>query len=149
MKRKLFINLVTIALFSIFTASVAAQTFGFVYQGKLQYGGAVGIGFWETTVCGEDAKSIAKAIRYAANLIGVDHIALGSDFDGAVKVPFDTSGKVLITFQFICNFPTIFPLYFLPVIRKTNGVAKKFGRVANKKTTRLFLFKTAKTLLAK
>lgn len=60
-------------------------------------GGIVGIGFWDTAVCGEDAKSIAKAMRYAANLIGAQHIALGSDFDGSVKAPFDTSGDALIT----------------------------------------------------
>lgn len=60
-------------------------------------GGIVGIGFWDTAVCGEDTRSIGKAIRYAANLIGVDSVALGSDFDGSVKVPFDTSGEALIT----------------------------------------------------
>jgi microsomal dipeptidase-like Zn-dependent dipeptidase len=60
-------------------------------------GGVIGIGFWETAICGEDAKSIAKAIRYAANIVGADHVALGSDFDGSVKVPFDTSGEALIT----------------------------------------------------
>ena len=27
----------------------------------------------------------------------IDHVALGSDFDGSVKVPFDTSGEALIT----------------------------------------------------
>lgn len=60
-------------------------------------GGVIGIGFWETAVCGESAASIAKAIRYTANLIGSDHVALGSDFDGSVKVPFDTGGEALIT----------------------------------------------------
>ncbi len=62
-------------------------------------GGVVGIGFWETAVCGDDlqATAIAKAIRYTANVIGVDHVGLGSDFDGAVKVPFDTSGEAFIT----------------------------------------------------
>lgn len=60
-------------------------------------GGIVGIGFWDTAVCGEDAKSIARAIRHAANVIGANHVALGSDFDGSVKVPFDTSGEALIT----------------------------------------------------
>lgn len=60
-------------------------------------GGVVGIGFWDTAVCGESATAIAKAIRYAANLIGVEHVALGSDFDGSVKVPFDASGAGLIT----------------------------------------------------
>ncbi len=60
-------------------------------------GGIVGIGFWDTAVCGSDAGSIAKAIRYAANVIGASHVALGSDFDGSVKVPFDTSGEALVT----------------------------------------------------
>jgi membrane dipeptidase len=62
-----------------------------------QTGGVIGIGFWDTAVCGEDARSIAQAIRYTADLIGVDHVALGSDFDGSVKVPFDASGTPLIT----------------------------------------------------
>ena len=31
-------------------------------------GGLVGIGFWETAVCGTDAAAIAKAIRYAAGI---------------------------------------------------------------------------------
>jgi membrane dipeptidase len=60
-------------------------------------GGVVGIGFWDTAVCGDDARSIARAIRYAANVIGVEHVGLGSDFDGSVKAPFDTSGEALIT----------------------------------------------------
>lgn len=60
-------------------------------------GGVVGIGFWETAVCGEDAHAIARAIRYAVNLTGVDHVALGSDFDGAVTTPFDASGLAQIT----------------------------------------------------
>jgi microsomal dipeptidase-like Zn-dependent dipeptidase len=60
-------------------------------------GGIVGIGFWETAVCGRDAAAIAKAIRHAANIIGVDHVALGSDYDGAIEAPFDATGMVQIT----------------------------------------------------
>jgi microsomal dipeptidase-like Zn-dependent dipeptidase len=60
-------------------------------------GGLVGIGFWETAVCGRDAAAIARAIKYTADLIGVEHVALGSDFDGAVATPFDASGMVEIT----------------------------------------------------
>jgi microsomal dipeptidase-like Zn-dependent dipeptidase len=62
-----------------------------------QTGGIVGIGFWDTAVCGESAEAIAKAIRHAANVVGANHVALGSDFDGAVRTPFDTSGEALIT----------------------------------------------------
>ncbi len=60
-------------------------------------GGLIGIGFWDTAVCGTDAAAIARAIRHAANVAGIDHVALGSDFDGAVTVPFDATGLALIT----------------------------------------------------
>jgi membrane dipeptidase len=30
-------------------------------------------------------------------VVGVDHVGLGSDFDGAVTTPFDSSGWVLVT----------------------------------------------------
>jgi membrane dipeptidase len=66
-------------------------------KGIARTGGVIGIGYWDTAVCGTDAKAIAKAIRYAANVVGVDHVGLGSDFDGAVVEPFDTSGLVQIT----------------------------------------------------
>ncbi|HEY0379763.1 MAG TPA: dipeptidase [Pyrinomonadaceae bacterium] len=60
-------------------------------------GGLIGIGYWETAVCGRDAKAIARAIRYTADLVGVEHVGLGSDFDGAVTTPFDTTGLAQIT----------------------------------------------------
>jgi microsomal dipeptidase-like Zn-dependent dipeptidase len=60
-------------------------------------GGVVGVGFWDTAVCGRDAAAIAKAIRHTANIMGVDHVALGSDYDGAVEAPFDVTGVVQIT----------------------------------------------------
>ena len=66
-------------------------------KGIARTGGVIGIGYWDTAVCGTDAQAIAKAIRYAASLVGVDHVGLGSDFDGAVKTPFDTTGLVQIT----------------------------------------------------
>ena len=66
-------------------------------KGIARTGGVIGIGYWDTAVCGTDAKAIAKAIRYTASLVGVDHVGLGSDFDGAVVTPFDTSGLAQIT----------------------------------------------------
>jgi len=60
-------------------------------------GGLIGIGFWDTAVCGTDAAAIAKAQRYVADLVGVDHVGLGSDYDGTVAVPFDVSGMVVLT----------------------------------------------------
>jgi microsomal dipeptidase-like Zn-dependent dipeptidase len=60
-------------------------------------GGLVGIGYWDTATCGTDARAVARSIRYAVSLAGVEHVALGSDFDGAVTEPFDTTGLVQIT----------------------------------------------------
>jgi len=60
-------------------------------------GGLVGIGFWSIAVCGHDPASIARAIMHTVSVIGVDHVALGSDFDGAVTTPFDASGLVYVT----------------------------------------------------
>jgi microsomal dipeptidase-like Zn-dependent dipeptidase len=58
--------------------------------------GLVGIGLWETAVCGTDAMATAKSIRYVADKIGVDKVALGSDFDGAIGTHFDVTGLPLI-----------------------------------------------------
>lgn len=60
-------------------------------------GGVIGIGLWDTATCGTDARATARAIRYAAKVVGVEHIAIGSDFDGAVTTPFDSSGWILLT----------------------------------------------------
>lgn len=58
--------------------------------------GLVGIGLWETAVCGTGADATARSIRYVADKIGVDKVALGSDFDGAIKAHFDVTGLPLL-----------------------------------------------------
>jgi membrane dipeptidase len=60
-------------------------------------GGLVGIGFWDTAIGGPDAASIARSIGYAVDRIGASHVALGSDWDGAVPVPFDAANVVRLT----------------------------------------------------
>jgi microsomal dipeptidase-like Zn-dependent dipeptidase len=60
-------------------------------------GGVIGIGLWDTATCGVDSRATARAIRYAVSVVGVDHVALGSDFDGAIESPFDASGWPLLT----------------------------------------------------
>jgi microsomal dipeptidase-like Zn-dependent dipeptidase len=60
-------------------------------------GGLVGIGFWETASGGPHAADIARSIAYAVERIGVEHVALGSDWDGAVPVPFDAANVVRLT----------------------------------------------------
>lgn len=54
--------------------------------------GLIGIGMWVTAVCGRDAAATAKSIRYVADKIGVDKVALGSDWDGAFEMHFDVTG---------------------------------------------------------
>jgi membrane dipeptidase len=66
-------------------------------QAVAKTGGVIGIGLWDTATCGTDAKATARAIRHAVSVVGVDHVGLGSDFDGAVTTPFDASGWVLVT----------------------------------------------------
>jgi membrane dipeptidase len=60
-------------------------------RGIARSGGIIGIGFWPTAVCGKDARAIARAIRYAVQVVGIEHVGLGSDFDGSVTVPFDAA----------------------------------------------------------
>ncbi len=57
-------------------------------------GGAVGIGLWETAVCGTTPAAWARAVRHAVDVAGVGHVALGSDWDGAVAAILDASGTV-------------------------------------------------------
>ena len=60
-------------------------------------GGVIGVGFWDTVVCDTEPAAIAGAIRHVVDLVGVDHVGLGSDFDGTVRVPFDATGLVQLT----------------------------------------------------
>jgi microsomal dipeptidase-like Zn-dependent dipeptidase len=64
-------------------------------------GGVIGVGYWDAAVCDVSAAGIVRSMRYIADLVGVDHIALGSDFDGATTTPFDTSGVPLITAELV------------------------------------------------
>lgn len=63
--------------------------------------GLVGVGLWETAVCGTDAASTAKTIRYVADKIGVEKVALGSDWDGAFEMHFDVTGAPLIVTELL------------------------------------------------
>ncbi len=60
-------------------------------------GGLVGIGYWDGAVCEPTVTSIVKAIMHAVQVAGAGHVALGSDFDGATRTPFDTRGLAAIT----------------------------------------------------
>lgn len=60
-------------------------------------GGVVGIGYWSTATCGKDVKAIVRAIRHAVSVAGINHVGLGSDYDGTIAAPFDTAGLVELT----------------------------------------------------
>jgi membrane dipeptidase len=62
-----------------------------------ELGGVVGIGFFEGATCGEDLGAVVRAIRYAADRVGAEHVALGSDFDGFVRTPIDAAGMPALT----------------------------------------------------
>jgi len=54
-------------------------------------GGMIGIGYWDAAVCEPTPAATARAIMHAVNVAGVDHVGLGSDYDGATTVGFDTA----------------------------------------------------------
>jgi microsomal dipeptidase-like Zn-dependent dipeptidase len=60
-------------------------------------GGVVGIGLWDTAVCGDTPAHWARAVRHAVDVAGIDHVGLGSDWDGAVAAIVDASGTVHLT----------------------------------------------------
>ncbi|MCH2169602.1 membrane dipeptidase [Myxococcota bacterium] len=64
-------------------------------------GGVIGIGYWETAVCGTSPKHIVAAIRHVIEVVGEDHVSLGSDFDGSITAAFDASGHVYVTQQML------------------------------------------------
>ncbi|MBB3034469.1 dipeptidase [Alteriqipengyuania lutimaris] len=66
-------------------------------RGVAKTGGVVGIGYWDGAVCGTSPRDTAKAMKHVRDLVGIDYVALGSDYDGAVTVRFDTSELVQVT----------------------------------------------------
>jgi len=66
-------------------------------RGIAATGGVIGIGYFAGAVCQLDQAAIVRAMLHVANLVGVKHVALGSDFDGATTTAFDTTGVPLIT----------------------------------------------------
>jgi microsomal dipeptidase-like Zn-dependent dipeptidase len=60
-------------------------------------GGVIGIGYWDAAVCDDTPAGIVSAMNHVRDLIGVEHIALGSDFDGAVTTRFDSSELAVLT----------------------------------------------------
>jgi microsomal dipeptidase-like Zn-dependent dipeptidase len=58
-------------------------------------GGLIGVGFFKGAIKGE-IKDIVEAMKYVRDLVGIEHVALGSDFDGAATTPIDVTGLPFI-----------------------------------------------------
>jgi microsomal dipeptidase-like Zn-dependent dipeptidase len=65
-------------------------------RGVAATGGVMGIAYFEGAVCGTDVNHIVRAMRHVKDLVGAEHLALGSDFDGAVTTAFDTTALAAI-----------------------------------------------------
>jgi len=66
-------------------------------RGVARTGGVVGIGYWDGAICDTSAEAVAAAVAHVRDLVGIQHVGLGSDFDGAVTTRWDTSQLVEIT----------------------------------------------------
>jgi len=66
-------------------------------RGVARTGGVIGIGYWDAAICSTDPRAVAAAIAHVRDLVGVDHVGLGSDFDGAVTTGFDASQVAAVT----------------------------------------------------
>lgn len=59
-------------------------------------GGIIGIAFFDMAVGDDEIKGIVASMKRVKNLVGFQHVALGSDYDGSVAVPFDITGLPII-----------------------------------------------------
>jgi len=66
-------------------------------RGIAATGGVVGIGFWDAAVCEPTPQATARAMRHVRDLVGIDHVALGSDWDGATTVGVDAAHLAAVT----------------------------------------------------
>ncbi|MBK7951216.1 MAG: membrane dipeptidase [Deltaproteobacteria bacterium] len=60
-------------------------------------GGVIGLGFWGIAACGTRPADIARSIAHVVRIVGADHAALGSDYDGATTVGFDVRRLASLT----------------------------------------------------
>jgi microsomal dipeptidase-like Zn-dependent dipeptidase len=66
-------------------------------KGIARTGGVIGIGFWGGAVCSTRPQDAVRAIAHVRDLVGIDHVGLGSDFDGSTTVGFDASQIAVVT----------------------------------------------------
>ncbi|MDA5556226.1 dipeptidase [Shimia sp. MMG029] len=72
-----------------------------VANGASEGGGVVGIGYWSDVTCDDSPAGVAKTVKAAVDLLGENHVSLGSDYDGSVATAFDTSELAALTHALI------------------------------------------------
>ncbi len=70
-------------------------------RGIADSGGVVAIGYWADVTCDASPKGVAGAIKAAVDLLGEDHVSLGSDYDGSIETAFDTSELAALTHELL------------------------------------------------
>ena len=60
-------------------------------------GGLIGLTLSTQLLGVRTVEGLVEAVRSAADLVGVDHLAIGSDFDGALPMVIDATGLPLLT----------------------------------------------------
>lgn len=60
-------------------------------------GGVVGIGFWDGAVGSPQTGDIVVAMRHTVDIMGIDHVCLGSDWDGGTTTLFDAANIWVLT----------------------------------------------------
>lgn len=66
-------------------------------RGIARTGGVIGIGFWSGAICSTHPRDVVRSIAHVRDLVGIDHVGLGSDFDGSTTTSFDAGGVVAVT----------------------------------------------------
>ncbi|KRA38270.1 MULTISPECIES: dipeptidase [unclassified Nocardioides] len=70
-------------------------------RGVASTGGVIGIGYWNAAICARTTKAVVDAIDHVVAFGGLETAALGSDFDGATVVGWDTSELAAITQELV------------------------------------------------
>jgi microsomal dipeptidase-like Zn-dependent dipeptidase len=70
-------------------------------RGVAATGGVVGVGYWNAAICDRTTKAVVDAIDHVVEIGGLQTAALGSDYDGATTVGWDTSHLAAITQELV------------------------------------------------
>jgi microsomal dipeptidase-like Zn-dependent dipeptidase len=60
-------------------------------------GGVVGVVLSTMLLGGDDLAAVVRTFRWAIETLGSEQVAIGSDFDGGLRAPFDARGMPALT----------------------------------------------------